>query len=226
MKRAHSIQALLRKASSDCTALRAAYAASLHEHQVNEDLKVGIKNILENLRSCLDYLAHDIFETHCSSHKKPDRLYFPIRHTSGEFLQVISKDFPSLSSSAPQVVAVLESVQPYNDPWLANFNKLNNHNKHQELVEQTRTESKQTTVTRGSSSISWSPGVSFSSGISIMGVPIDARTQLPLPNNVAGTKVTIWVSFSFKETGELVIPFLEMSLIKVGNLVDKLAPLT
>ena len=60
MKRATSIEALLRKARADFVDLKVAYTASLEEKNVREDLKVAIKNILENLRSCLDYLAHDI----------------------------------------------------------------------------------------------------------------------------------------------------------------------
>ena len=57
MKRAASIEALLRKANADFAGLRGAYDSSLHEMHVREDLKVAIKNIFENLRSCLDYLV-------------------------------------------------------------------------------------------------------------------------------------------------------------------------
>jgi hypothetical protein len=64
MKRAASIEALLRKVNADFAGLRVAYDASLHQKTVSEDLKVAIKNIFENLRSCLDYLAQDIFDAH------------------------------------------------------------------------------------------------------------------------------------------------------------------
>lgn len=149
MKRAASIEALLRKANADFADLRVAYDSSLHEKHVREDLKVAIKNIFENLRSCLAYLANDIFDTHCSSAKKQDRLYFPIRSTADEFRQAIARDFPNLQSAAKAVFDILEEVQSYHDPWLGQFNSLNNHNKHQDLVEQTRTEARQVTVSRG-----------------------------------------------------------------------------
>jgi hypothetical protein len=55
MKREASIQALLKKAKADFAELKPAYEASLHEKHVREDLKVLVKNIFENLRSCLDY---------------------------------------------------------------------------------------------------------------------------------------------------------------------------
>lgn len=224
MKRAASIEALLRKAKADFGDLRAAYDSSLHEKQVREDLKVAIKNIFENLRSCLDYLAHDIFDTHCGSARKPDRLYFPIRSTAGEFNQAIAKDYPDLQSASKAVFDILGAVQPYRDPWLGQFNKLNNHNKHQDLVEQTRTEARQVTVSRGGGSVSWGPGVTFGSGVSVVGVPIDPRTQMPVPNTVAKTEVVIWVDFRFKEIDQSVLAFVEVSLRNVERVFRNLQP--
>lgn len=224
MKRAASIEALLRKAKVDFGNLRATYDSSLHEKHVREDLKVAIKNIFENLRSCLDYLAHDIFDTHCSSAKKPDRLYFPIRSTAAGFNQTVVKDYPDLQSSSKAVFDILEAVQPYRDPWLGQFNKLNNHNKHQDLVEQTRTEARQVTVSRGENSVSWGPGVTFGSGVSVVGVPIDPRAQMPVPNTVAKTEVAIWVDFRFKEIDQSVLPFVDTSLQNVEMVFRDLQP--
>lgn len=224
MKRAASVEALLRKAKSDFGDLRATYDSSLHEKHVREDLKVAIKNIFENLRSCLDYLAHDIFDTHFGSVRKPDRLYFPIRSTAAEFNQAIAKDYPDLQSNSKAVFDILEAVQPYSDPWLGQFNKLNNHNKHQDLVEQTRTEARQVTVSRGGGSVSWGPGVIFGSGVSVVGVPIDPRTQMPVPNTVAETEVVIWVDFRFKEIDQSVLPFVEASLRNVERVFRDLQP--
>ena len=221
MNKAKSIKALLARAKLDFTELRKAYDASLHEKHVREDLKISIKNIFENLRSCLDYIAHDTFEKFCASSKKPDRLYFPIRPTANEFKQAVSKDFPGLDTSAPGLWACLEAVQPYHAAWLGKFNKLNNHNKHQDLVEQTRTEARHVTVSRGGGSVSWSPGVIFGSGVSVMGVPIDPRTQMPVPNSVAKTEVVIWVDFRFKEVDEPVLRFTEDSIAAVDQLFAK-----
>ncbi len=122
MKRAPSIEALLRKARSDFVDLKRAYDSSLHEKHVREDLKVDIKNIFENLRSCLDYLAHDIFETLCPSAKVPDRLYFPIRPTAVEFNQAVNRDYPNIQTTSKVVYDILEAIQPYRDPWLDQFN--------------------------------------------------------------------------------------------------------
>jgi hypothetical protein len=118
MKRATSIEALLKRASSDAAGLKPAYEASLAQKNVNDDLKVAIKNIFENLRSCLDYMAHDAFDTLCGGATKPGRLYFPIRSTAPEFQQAIAKDFPGLVIASKTVYDIFEARQPYNAPWL------------------------------------------------------------------------------------------------------------
>lgn len=212
MLRASSIEALLKRASADASTLRGAYEASLHAKQVSDELRVQIKSIFENLRSCFDYMARDIFDSKCSGGKKPNRLYFPIRKSALEFQQAITSDFPGLAEVAPLVVAELKAIQPYNDPWLSKFNKLNNHNKHQDLVEQTRIEARHVKVSSGGGSVSWGPGVTFGSGVSVMGVPIDPRTQMPVPNNLVQTEVVTWVDFRFSEVDEPVLPFVEASV--------------
>lgn len=226
IRRAQSIEALIRKAHEGAKGLRAAYDASLHERYIREDLKVEIKNAFENLRSCLDYLAHEVFENWCSPHPKPDRLYFPIRQSESDFDAVIQRDFPNLNQVAPVIFEFLKSIQPFHDPWLREFNQLNNHNKHEDLVPQTRTEARHVTVSSPQGGgVSWGPGVVFGSGVSVMGVPIDPSTQLPVPNNLVETKVMIWVDFRFSDIDEPVIPFVEASIQKVQNIYHELSKL-
>ena len=223
MNRSQNIEALLEKASKSLGQLRQAYEASLHSKVVSADLKVEIKNIFENLRSCLDYLAHDIFESTCPGKNPPKPLYFPIRQSLPDFDGVISVDFPSLKSVNRPICDFLESIQPYHDPWLGQFNELNKLNKHQDLVEQTRTETPTVTVSSpGGGSVSWGPGVTFGSGVSVWGVPIDPRTQMPVLNNSVTTEVTIWVDFKFKENGQSVLTFIEKSIESVKHIYTEL----
>ena len=63
--------------------------------------------------------------------------------------------------------------------------------------------------------MSWGPGVSFGAGVSVMGAPIDPRTQLPVPNNQVKTEIITWVDFRFKDNGLSALPFIEQSLKKV-----------
>lgn len=216
MKRAASVEALIRKSREAFADLKKAYETSLHDRVVRDDLKVDIKNIFENLRSCLDYLAHELFEAFCGGAMKADRLYFPIRQTPAEFVQTMQRDYPGLQSNCKALYDILESMQSFRDPWLGQFNRLNNENKHQDLVEQTRTESRRVTVAGpGGGAVSWGPGVTFGSGVRVMGVPIDPRTQLPVPNNVVSTDITIWVDFRFREGGRSVLPFVDLSMDRV-----------
>lgn len=222
MSRKKSIAALITKCRDSMSSLKNDYHASLEAKEVSEELKVDIKNILENLRSCLDYIARDIHDKFIA--RAPERLYFPIRHTANEFQQAISRDYSGLDQSAPDVYTIIEQVQPYNDAWLGKFNRLNNNNKHEDLVEQTRTETKRVTVSSkgGGGSVSWGPGVTFGSGVSVMGVPIDPRTQMPVPNSTTDTKVEIWVDFKFRDNNESVIPFLDKSVDKVESVCNSI----
>lgn len=57
-----------------------------------------------------------------------------------------------------------------------------------------------------------------------MGVPIDPRTQMPVPNNIAKTEVVTWVDFLFKDNNESVLPFIETSLKNVEKIFRDLQP--
>jgi hypothetical protein len=224
MKRKASIEALIKKSRSTFEDLKKQYDASLHEKVVREELKVDLKNVFENLRSVLDYLAHEIFDGACGGAVMPARLYFPIRRSPQGFTDAINKDFPGLQVAQPGVFSALERIQPYNDPWLGDFNDLNNANKHLNLTEQTRTESRQVRVSNnGGGAVSWGPGVTFGSGVKVLGVPIDPRTQMPVPSNIIKTDVTVWVDFKFSDNGRSVLPFIEESINKVSGLYDALA---
>ena len=141
------------------------------------------------------------------------------------FDAAIWKDYPGLSLAAKPVFCLLESIQPYKDPWLGQFNKLNNHNKHQDLVEQVRTETRHVSVSDGEGSVAWTSGAVFIGNVSVMGVPIDPRTQLPVPNKLVKTQVVVWVDFRFKEPSLPVLSFTEKSIQRVGKLFQQLLPL-
>ena len=133
-------------------------------------------------------------------------------------------DYQGLEFNSKPVFDILESVQPFRDAWLGQFNRLNNQNKHQDLVEQTRTEARHVSVTKpGGGAVSWGPGVTFGSGVQVMGVPIDPRTQLPLQNNTLKTEITIWVDFKFREGGQSVLPFIATSTDRVENTYKSIA---
>ena len=184
--RRQDINALLIRSNDDFTKIEDEYIESLQAQKVSSALRIDIKNFCENLRSVLDYLAQEIRQKHCPPASPKDRFYFPIRQDYSTFESTLRKSFPDLKSSCPDLWDYLESIQPYHPGyvWLSHFNQLNNENKHGSLVEQTRIERQEVRVTTQSGGqIGWNPqGVKFGSGVSIGGVPVDPRTQLPVPH--------------------------------------------
>ncbi len=199
--RTKSVNALLQRADTQFASIRGIYDKSLHEKHVDDALKVDIKNLCENLRSALDYVAHDIREIHCPSAGASDRFYFPILPDPTKFTQMTGQWFPGLLTAAPKVFQFLESVQPYQNgySWLGLFNRLNNENKHGDLVEQSRTETHHIKVAMQSGgSVSWNPGsVKFGGGVFIGGVPVNPATQMPIPHPSQTVERVIWVDFRF-----------------------------
>lgn len=179
----YDIEALLAKAARSLKEIEQHYQEALHSQTLKPALLVEIKDYLGNLRSALDYLNGKI--------KSSDR-YFPI---CGD-----QKDFDKRYGKVETTVrSVLLKWQPFNgNDWIRWFSILNNKNKHHTLIPQMRREQVETRVTSpGGGAVSWTGGVTFGSGVSVMGVPIDPATQLPVPNNRVKTERITWVDFHF-----------------------------
>jgi hypothetical protein len=205
MSNESNIEALISRSQKDLAKVEADYTSSLTAKSVSDDLKIDIKNLLGNLRSALDYLAHDMRDTHCAPGSGASRFYFPIAQSASDFAGIMRNWYPGLETAAPDLYKYLESVQPYHGDhtrWLSEFNKLNNGNKHEQLVEQTRTETEWIEVkSPGGSTVGWNPAaVTFGSGVSIGGTSVDPKTQMPVPTAKQQVKKTVWVDFKFKDT--------------------------
>lgn len=208
------IEALFETSAKRLGVIEGQYQSALHSQTIPDSLLVEIKAYLGDLRSALDYLNQKIPQS--------DR-YFPICAHANDFAA-------RYGAVDPATIAVLEKWQPFKgNDWLKWFNVLNNKNKHVTLVPQIRREFTQTSVSAPGGSISWGPGVTFGSGVSVMGVPIDPRTQLPIPNNVVKTERITWVSFEFDRsvaptelpTGLSALPFLKDVITKVAAVVKE-----
>ncbi len=221
MKREQSIVALIKRSKEQYLSLQKDYEKSLKAKEISEEMKIDIKNIFENLRSVLDYLAKDIAEKNCPNITLKYRLYFPIRQNQADFQGFLKKSYPGLDINNSKLCAYLESIQIYKNPnneWLSQFNKLNNDNKHDDLVEQTRKEARQIEVSRSGGSVAWGPGVTFGKGVSVMGVPIDSNTQLPVANNLVKTEIITWVDFKFRALDKSVLTFIQKVIDGIENI--------
>ena len=196
-----SIDALLRRCDVDIAKIEREYADSLHSQEIRSDLQMDIKSFCENLRSVLDYLTHDIRERHCPGADPHTRFYFPIIENRSGFEGQVSNWYPDLDAKVPALWSYLESIQPYHKEfaWLGTFNSITNDNKHKDLVAQTRIETEQVRVSMPSRSVTWTPQkAKFGSGVSIGNVPVDPRTQMPVPHPSQKVERIIWVDFRFQ----------------------------
>jgi hypothetical protein len=197
-----NIQALIVRCEADLAKVAKEYRNSLDAQKIGNDLKVDIKNLCENLRSVLDYIAHDLGEKYCPDADPKTQFYFLIRLSKPDFEGSMERSYPGLHERAPDLWAYLESVQPYYNAfrWLDSFNRVNNENKHGNLVEQTRTETDQVKVSFQGGNVRWLPkNVKFGSGVSIGGIAVDPRTQMPVPHPSQKVERIRWVDFRFAD---------------------------
>lgn len=114
------------------------YLASLEKQDLNSILLIKYKNLLENLRSALDYCAHGLCEKYGNG-PKPE-VYFPyasLDTTREQFLKRVEKNIPGLSKNRPDLLAFLERMQHFSRPgaeWFPQFMHLTNKNKHVRLT--------------------------------------------------------------------------------------------
>lgn len=224
--RSQSRTALLARVDSDLPMVEAAYNASLQARTIADDLKIDIKNLCENLRSVLDYLAHDIRAKYCPAPKPSERFYFPILPDRAQFDAQVERWYPGVRIAAPKLWSYLESIQPYQAgrEWLGLFNRLNNENKHGDLVEQTRVENREIRATSsGGAKVSWNPaGVKFGPGVSIAGVPVDPRTQMPVPHPSLKVEQITWVDFRFAGLNVSALWLLKMAGAGIREMVAEI----
>jgi len=233
-------KALVEHAASEVPKLEHAYNDSLHQQSIQPKLMIEIKNLMENLRSALDFAAHGLFDKYGSSTRSNPKIYFPyanLTQTKAQFqaLNRIETGIPGISRSRPDIVAQIESYQHYSNAdnrWLPLFMDLNNENKHERLTPQTREEARQLTLESGGASISLGQGCSISMGpgtsirIGNMEIPGGQHISGERPARYIGEgiqTVTIWVSFKFQSNGELVIPFLKNAVNKTRGIINDLA---
>jgi len=224
MKREKEIDALIERAQKQLNEIRSEYHKSLHDQHITDLLKVDVKNYCENIRSVLDYLAHTIREEHCPNTNPKDRFYFPILPDVTSFSALMSKWYPGLQSIKPDLYQSLGSFQPFQAgfDWLGKLNRINSENKHGLLVEQTRQETVRITAkSHSGGQASWKPsGVNYGSGVFINGVPVDPKTQMPVPSATQTITKTIWVDFLFDDINTSALQLLERSMKGVKDIVS------
>ena len=139
MKRATAIITLLFRTRDSLREIRGSYAAAVYgKEAIPNQTKCVVKNILDDLKSCLDYIAQDIHEKY---HPHPGtgtrKIGFPFAQNPKEFRSVIaSRVCPNLDKSCPPLYAYLESLN-YSNPsnvWLKRLNSARNDANHSNFL--------------------------------------------------------------------------------------------
>ena len=198
------IDSLISNMQKEYGSIENLYNSSLRDKEINSDLKIKIKNYLENGRSILDYCAHDIADV---VGIKNDKIYFPIVDKTSNissFQSNIGRNLPKLDLINKKLFDYLEKIQPYNSNynWLADFVLVTNNTKHSQLTPQTKTEIQRIVSQHmDGGSVSWDPSaVKFGSGVFINGAPVNPNTQLPVSTPETTLTMEKWIDFRFNNS--------------------------
>lgn len=222
------IQSQLDRAKELLQELERACNTDLQAKDVSGKTKNLSQEVLLKIRHLLDQSIYKFFEKYyfpnlSEADKKSAKVYFPIVSKKEDLKSVFGRaKMSDLEISHQEFYEFISSVQPYNQNYLWLKHLLDFvSDKHIKLTPQTKIETRRITVSRTGSSVSWGPGVTFGGGVSVMGVPIDPATQMPVPNNVAETKVENWVSFLFEGSDVNVLGLCKKSVEDGEKIIKK-----
>lgn len=215
--------------------LVAQYNASLQAKEVSARAIHLTHEVCERLRSVLDRTMRRYWEKHISpslsaEDRKAATVYFPVSIDQNGFDSTLGRwRWKAVRIAHQDVYEYLLSQQPFTSStncWLTILNDLAVQGKHIDLVPQKRNETVQITVTgAGGGSVSWGPGVSFGSGVYVVGAPVDPQTQRIVPTPGVSEKMETWVSFMIQghdvDAGEFCRNACRDTRLMVTHLSDK-----
>jgi hypothetical protein len=216
--------------------IRKEYDRALQEHTL--DLRIPVKNLMENLRSALDYTAHDIYDICCkparttAGRPDPRNIYFPYGRIDLDFRAGLGNSLPDLERLNLAVYRLVESIQPFrcSDSWLYDFCSILNENKHDKLTAQVRTETETYSVQGEHGSVSIivnNPNIQVTSmpdAIKIFGVPAQFTSE-GIRTATSGRlthKRKKWVAFIFEGSNVNVLGVLDRAVVGIARFVDEL----
>lgn len=229
MKRRKDVEELLEYVKTSLVTVKTVYDQSLELKEIPGRLCVQVKNVMENLRSALDYMALDVYESLPNQKNSKPKIYFPYGKDKVDFDSMVKKYFSSLEVVNPDIYFLLENMQPYKQgsTWLCDLCQITNDHKHDSLTPQIRTSKKTYSVSRAGVSLISAPAHEIQAGpgdILFGEIPIifDPKTGIPQQTPGLDIEVITWVSFMFQGTKIEVYPFLLIAFQKVSELSKNL----
>lgn len=133
---AQALASLLRRVHSDTVTFVNKHLLLPSNKPELDELRIDLKNILENYRSSLEYVAHHLADK-CVPRPPSERVQFPVARPDEDiasFSNKLDKWFPGLSVNFPAAKDVLISIQGCSgEKWLCELAVLSNFNKHRSL---------------------------------------------------------------------------------------------
>lgn len=195
--------------------LEQVYSRDLDAKHVSPEALNITHEVIEKCSNVLDQAMTLAFEREIKPRltEQPKRGgYFPAAADEQSYRSTLGQwKAADLGTLVPELDRKLRSLQPFTDSSNVIFSRIRElaNQKHTGLTPQVRHEQQRVSVTRPGQGggVSWGPGVRFGPGVSVMGVPIDPRTQMPAHTQGINVAVERWVSFRLEEGGEDALGF-------------------
>lgn len=94
------------------------YETALLEQRVTMEMLIALKELLEHLRSALDYCARTVCQS-CATLTGKDKIHFPIAQptaSASDFRALVGKNMPGVLQSRPDLVNKLAAFQAFSPP--------------------------------------------------------------------------------------------------------------
>lgn len=174
------------------------YEKSARQGAQDQRLKPRIKNVLENQRSILDYLAHHIHDRYGIPTDK--KIYYPLARTPANFPSQCDQRMPGVRKARPDIAGAIERCQPYNRIWLLWLTKLVNDHKHRVLTKHVRHATTRTHLAAPGGGTMTVQGVSFQdehgrpiTPSEYFGVPSHDEARIEWLLSVDATRLPAWI---------------------------------
>ncbi|QSX36495.1 hypothetical protein [Shewanella sedimentimangrovi] len=190
--------------------------------------KVSLKNILENLRSILDYHSEDIsIKLKEKQISVPDKVYFPYEQRENHFKKSIDKNLPKLKKINNNLYTVIENAQPFkaHDNWIIDLCSLTNEAKHNHL---SKTENQKSVTVRQGNFIHIEGGRNitlynnYANGVRLDDVFVDNNGEVNIVKHSDTTLVIEKHRIMFDGKSVEVIPFLNKCHEKMTTLTENI----
>jgi hypothetical protein len=208
------------------------YEKCLRTQNVTERAQNLTHEVLDKLRSVLDHAMARAWEKYVAPNlsdkdRQRARVYFPITSDLDSLRSTLGRGcMPDLDKTCKNLYDFLLKKQPFSsqeNQWLDLLTKIAGEGKHVQLTPQKRMETRRIKVSRSGSSVSWDPSsVKFGGGVSVLGAPVDPRTQRIVPTPEVTEQVEIWVSFIFEGYGVNALGFCKEACQKTKALIEEM----